>query len=376
MEWLDRANSDWEASSEVSSTEEQSEEEKFPQGRTYPLNSKRIASGQLQALAKVLELPTGASNEETRQLLEGKLMELEREPRNVQVVVREDKRIFLVYEEGIIVSTEHVSNDTQGHVSSEVLDHVNNESHRDDVFELRSALCEAHSKNESLTSQLFETEMTVTQLQAEVIELKAIVTKLEGELKKGDKAKRFWRQQCEQLALHEASLEQKDAEIARLKEEVVKLESPNRRSHGGESQATRVGMTYKSQTEPSDRGMSEPRSNDETLSSTPATHSRDSPARMHSRRGKAPPLDCFSGENPEITFEDWLPSLERVARWNEWPEEDTLLQLAGHLRGRALQEWLLLTQESKNTLQIATAALTAKLETRSKVLAAQDFRHI
>ena len=86
--------------------------------------------------------------------------------------------------------------------------------------------------------------------------------------------------------MHEASLEQKDTEIACLKEEVVKLESSNRCSHGGESQArsqvTRVGMTYKCQMEASDRGMSKPWSNDEMLSSTPATHSRDSSARMHS----------------------------------------------------------------------------------------------
>ena len=101
---------------EVSLTKKQSKEEKFPQGRTYPLNLKRMASGQLQTLAKVLELPTGVSNEEMQQLLEGKLMELEREPRNVQVVVRGNKQIFLVDEEGIIVSMEHVSNDTQEHV--------------------------------------------------------------------------------------------------------------------------------------------------------------------------------------------------------------------------------------------------------------------
>jgi len=92
MELLqDQENSNWEAGNETSSTEELSEEEIFPKGTTYPLNSKRIASGQLQSLAKALNLPTGASNEETRQILEGKLMELEREPRNVQVVMGEDK---------------------------------------------------------------------------------------------------------------------------------------------------------------------------------------------------------------------------------------------------------------------------------------------
>jgi len=51
----DKLDSDWEANSEMSLTDELSKEEKFPEGKTYPLNLKRLASGQLQALAKVLE---------------------------------------------------------------------------------------------------------------------------------------------------------------------------------------------------------------------------------------------------------------------------------------------------------------------------------
>lgn len=35
-----------------------------------------------------------------------------------------------------------------------------------------------------------------------------------------------------------------------------------------------------------------------------------------SRRGKAPPVDSFSGEKAELHFEDWLPSLERATKWN------------------------------------------------------------
>ena len=54
-------------------------------------------------------------------------------------------------------------------------------------------------------------------------------------------------------------------------------------------------------------------------------------AQQQSRRGKTLPIDCFTGCNLEITFDDWLPSLERVAKWNGWTNEDTLIQLAGHL---------------------------------------------
>jgi len=53
------------------------------------------------------------------------------------------------------------------------------------------------------------------------------------------------------------------------------------------------------------------------------------------RRGKAPPVDPYTGEDPEIRFEDWLPTLTQAVTWNHWSEEESLMQLAGYLRGRA-----------------------------------------
>ena len=50
------------------------------------------------------------------------------------------------------------------------------------------------------------------------------------------------------------------------------------------------------------------------------------------RRGKAPPIDPFDGETGSITFEDWLPTMQRAAVWNSWSDDDCLVQLAGHLR--------------------------------------------
>ena len=37
--------------------------------------------------------------------------------------------------------------------------------------------------------------------------------------------------------------------------------------------------------------------------------------------GKAPLVDPFTAEDPEITFDDWLPTLERTAVWNGCMEE-------------------------------------------------------
>lgn len=61
------------------------------------------------------------------------------------------------------------------------------------------------------------------------------------------------------------------------------------------------------------------------------------------RRGKAPPIDYFSGEDPAMISEDCLPSLERAADWNGWTPHDKVIQLPGYLKGRALQEWHLLS---------------------------------
>ena len=68
-------------------------------------------------------------------------------------------------------------------------------------------------------------------------------------------------------------------------------------------------------------------------------------ATQQRRRGKAPPIEMFSGENTGIRLDDWLPSLQRAANWNNWTEEEQLIQFAGHLKGRALAKWNLLSPE-------------------------------
>ena len=94
------------------------------------------------------------------------------------------------------------------------------------------------------------------------------------------------------------------------------------------------------------------------------------------RRGKAPPVDPFTGEKPDILLDDWIPTLEWASAWNGWADEELLLQLAGHLRGRAQQEWSLISPDSKRTYSSAVDALQGRLDPGSKALAAQDFRHI
>ena len=94
------------------------------------------------------------------------------------------------------------------------------------------------------------------------------------------------------------------------------------------------------------------------------------------RRGKAPPVDSFTGEDLANTLDNWLPSLQTAATWYSWSEDEKLMQLGGQLHGITRQEWDLITDEEKETYLRAIQALKGKLEPVNKALAAQDFRHI
>ena len=91
---------------------------------------------------------------------------------------------------------------------------------------------------------------------------------------------------------------------------------------------------------------------------------------------KAPPVSEFTGEDPEYILDDWLPSLERASLWNSWTEEEKLKQFGGHLRGRALQEWNLLSTPGKATFATAVKSLSSRIDAGCKAVAAQDFRHL
>ena len=70
-----------------------------------------------------------------------------------------------------------------------------------------------------------------------------------------------------------------------------------------------------------------------------------------------------------------MPSLQRAAHWNGWSADEQFIQLAGHLRGRAWQEWILLEEEEKATFTGAIKAVREVLGSGTKILAAQDFQH-
>jgi hypothetical protein len=51
------------------------------------------------------------------------------------------------------------------------------------------------------------------------------------------------------------------------------------------------------------------------------------------------------------------------------------MQLAGYLRGRALQEWRLIASGEKAVYATAVAALQSRLDPCNRIVATQDFRH-
>ena len=94
----------------------------------------------------------------------------------------------------------------------------------------------------------------------------------------------------------------------------------------------------------------------------------------HRQRGRAPPVSEITGEDPEYILEDWLPLLEQASQWNNWTEEERLMQFAGHLCGQALQERNLLSDDEKATFDTAVKSLHSRIDAGSKAVAAQDLR--
>ena len=191
------------------------------------------------------------------------------------------------------------------------------------VDELRAALCEAREREASR-------DLEIVGLQQQL-----------GREK--ERYKKLWSLNCAQLAEFDGAISAKDEEIEQLKSRF--------RSTGDEASL---------------RGESPPKtpSEGETEGVLPTQ-----------RRGRAPPVEMFSGEDSENTLDDWLPALVRAAEWNRWTKTELLIQLAGHLKGRAHQEWSLLPASEKSEYEKGVQALRARLDPGSKALAAQDFRH-
>lgn len=55
-------------------------------------------------------------------------------------------------------------------------------------------------------------------------------------------------------------------------------------------------------------------------------------------RSRVPPGEPFTSERLDRLWEEWLPPLERAEVWYDWGEPEKLIQLVGHLQGKAHRE--------------------------------------
>ena len=163
---------------------------------------------------------------------------------------------------------------------------------------------------------------------------------------------------CEQMLEQEDVMQAKEAEIARLREELTIA----RAAANPVLSAISSPVVTSPGTSPA-RGVLDDVDRSRVITAPPV------------RRGKAPPIEPFTGESPSVHWDDWLPTLERAAMWNNWNEPEKLIQLAGHLRGKAQREWELIEESFKTTFATATKTLQARLDTVNRVVA-QDFRHL
>ena len=299
-----------------------------------PLNSKRLTSNYLRRLAAQLELPTSASVDDLRQMVDGKLTDEGRDVMNVQVILQgTDSRceFTLEDEDGQFLTVPAAEQDEHdAELPSELGEHGQSEDENED--QQRGEVEGLQEENQSLRD-----------------EVSALQQKLEDEK---TRFRDLWRTNCKCLAEYDALVASRDDQIEELKRQL--------RAHRSGSPPLSV---VASSSRPSSRGTEDP---------------RDEPVRVaapRGRRGKAPPVDQFTGENVEMRLDDWLPSLERAQAWNDWTGEEMLLQLAGHLCGQALQEWSLLSSSEKASYAEAVKALKMRLDPGSRALAAQDFRH-
>ena len=289
-----------------------------------PLNSKRLTTNHLRRLASELEVPTTASPDEIRQMIDGKLTEAGREVLNVQVVLVSAQPTceFSLEDEGGKFLTVPAAEPgaPEDPTPSEPREGEGGEE------ELREEIEALKRENQTLHDHMSTLE---NKLEEEKVRFRDL-----------------WRTNCRCLAEYDALISAKDTEIKELKHQLLARS-----------------------------GSASPSAPDEALhlpsgGGTPRREEPTHPVAPRTRRGKAPPVDPFTGEDVEVRLDDWLPSLERAKLWNDWTEDELMLQLAGHLRGRARQEWSLLGVDVKKSYVEAMKALRLCLDPGSHRLAA------
>ena len=121
------------------------------------------------------------------------------------------------------------------------------------------------------------------------------MSKLKADLKgEREKSKRMWQMNCEQVKMHDELMMEKESEIERLREQVRLL-----RRHSPREDSPRSHHQSSREHSPLSGEHDSPSTEREPVTSTRIVW-----------QGKAPPINPFTGENLEVTLNDWLMSLQ------------------------------------------------------------------
>ena len=219
-------------------------------------------------------------------MVDGKLVDLGREPRDVMVVVETEAegpgRVRIHDGEGEFLGTVLLTTEQPGSSSEE------------DAHATASIAVESDDRSRDREAALAaerdrlaaDVERYRTELESSRADLERTKNEVDGVKRR---LKEVWRMNCDQNISYDEELATKDAEIAELKRRL----------------SAAPGMLPHSDfiDHAVDAHESRP---------------RHSPTVGGPRRGKAPPVDAFS--DGVFCFDDWLPSLERAAAWNAWAE--------------------------------------------------------
>ena len=214
----------------------------------YPLNSKRLTAQVFGRIVKSLELPTSAAFADLRQMVEGRLAEGDRDPRNVEVILAESDSGLTIYlrdaegdflkispeeERGLDGSPRRaLSSPIDGGEGDHSHDRANDEEDGDVTRpevggggareEYRAREEELLAELETARGRIEELETEVQRLQrvaaAESAALHGEVSRLEERVRREkDKYSALWRMNCDRLIEHDSLITTKDEEIERLK---------------------------------------------------------------------------------------------------------------------------------------------------------------
>ena len=132
---------------------ENGEQPILPRGRVLPLNSRRLTAVHVRQSAKAMGVPTEVATDEVRQMIEGKLAEDEREPRNVEVVMMGEASLALWDDNGefLRAEPEEQRDDEPPALTSGA---EFEEGEQDEVEYLRVALRAVTAENEGLKNEV------------------------------------------------------------------------------------------------------------------------------------------------------------------------------------------------------------------------------